>query len=266
MKKTIIALMALASVASAASVEYKELSESLKNGVICAYDFSSNSVLTGTALSGMSHNEDGTCTIGKASGQCNAYNTNLPTSSTNSFTLSFDLYALTIKDSRTNAIITMYSGGSKAQYENAMAIVGQSDGKIQLQNGQRKNNQVNYIGTNSVDIIDSGLTSSTLTGNTITLVSDGAEKLLTLYVDGNYVGKIEQWKNSDDVTPILTGMQLGSYFSGWDEVGSAKIDNLTVWNRALSSNEVKALIVPEPTTATLSLLALAGLAARRRRK
>lgn len=35
---------------------------------------------------------------------------------------------------------------------------------------------------------------------------------------------------------------------------------------ALTASEVKALTVPEPATATLSLLALAGLAARRRRK
>ena len=49
-------------------------------------------------------------------------------------------------------------------------------------------------------------------------------------------------------------------------MGDGYIDNLYVWNRALGTTEVKALVVPEPATATLSLLALCGLAARRRRK
>ncbi len=54
--------------------------------------------------------------------------------------------------------------------------------------------------------------------------------------------------------------------TGFD--GTLQLDRVQVFNTALTAYEVRqaAGIIPEPTTATLSLLALAGLAARRRRK
>lgn len=65
-------------------------------------------------------------------------------------------------------------------------------------------------------------------------------------------------------------MQLGKrYGNGRDVDGTVTFENVVVWNRALDAVEVQSLVVravPEPATATLSLLALAGLAARRRRK
>ncbi len=50
---------------------------------------------------------------------------------------------------------------------------------------------------------------------------------------------------------------------------STYVDSIYVFDSALSSadaQQINTALVPEPTTATLSLLALAGLAARRRRK
>lgn len=53
-------------------------------------------------------------------------------------------------------------------------------------------------------------------------------------------------------------------------VDSTYVDSYTVYSDYLTLDQAKALsatrVIPEPTTATLSLLALAGLAARRRRK
>ena len=54
-------------------------------------------------------------------------------------------------------------------------------------------------------------------------------------------------------------------------VNTDLVKAVAIYNSALSADEAKAvgvnmLTIPEPTTATLSLLALAGLAARRRRK
>lgn len=68
----------------------------------------------------------------------------------------------------------------------------------------------------------------------------------------------------------LSNFQLGSSFGDGERRVSADFDDLAIWNRVLTAGEVSALAagaaVPEPATATLSLLALAGLAARRRRK
>ena len=73
--------------------------------------------------------------------------------------------------------------------------------------------------------------------------------------------------------PVLNALQnrieLGRRWQGGatlSEGETVDFDNITFWNKALSDSEVSGLVIPEPTTATLSLLALAGLAARRRRK
>ena len=73
--------------------------------------------------------------------------------------------------------------------------------------------------------------------------------------------------------PVLDALQnrveLGRRWQGGatlSEGETVDFDNITFWNKALSDSEVSGLVIPEPTTATLSLLALAGLAARRRRK
>ena len=73
--------------------------------------------------------------------------------------------------------------------------------------------------------------------------------------------------------PVLNALQnrieLGRRWQGGatlSEGETVDFDNITFWNKALSDSEVSGLVIPEPTTATLSLLALAGLAARRHRK
>lgn len=115
--------------------------------------------------------------------------------------------------------------------------------------------------TDSVESAVNPTTSdTTLNWTTITLTRSSNK--LTLYVNGVSQGTLEGNNTS------ITSMQLGKkYPGGTDVVGiEATIDNLTIWNRALSAEEVAGFVVPEPTTATLSLLALVGLAACRRRK
>ncbi len=61
-----------------------------------------------------------------------------------------------------------------------------------------------------------------------------------------------------DSTVLLNNNNSGSHF--WTNGGAEQFSGITVTK--LDNN----MVVPEPTTATLSLLALVGLAARRRRK
>lgn len=95
-------------------------------------------------------------------------------------------------------------------------------------------------------------------GNSITLggalISDIDSKLesgalITLFtgVDSLLLGNTA-YVDAVDASTVFTGMAAGSY------------------NLVFGNGNVSLTTIPEPTTATLSLLALAGLAARRRRK
>ncbi len=92
--------------------------------------------------------------------------------------------------------------------------------------------------------------------------------------------------NADGSTTVYEGSNTGIKFTLKDESGTivavdthlnvsevSFLNNFAtsaqVYNTVLNATDAKALgmqLIPEPTTATLSLLALAGLAARRRRK
>ena len=96
----------------------------------------------------------------------------------------------------------------------------------------------------------------------------------TFYVNGDNVGSITLGNKFN----LPTGGVGGAIGAGSQDLVEnatipqgavdAQIAELKVFNSALSQSQIltQAHLVPEPTTATLSLLALCGLAARRRRK
>ena len=83
-------------------------------------------------------------------------------------------------------------------------------------------------------------------------------------------------KPDTSLPPTIDPAASGITFTTGEGVGLPSdaygtIDNVTTWNGEVSAEEVKnppapAPAVPEPATATLGLLALCGLATRRRRK
>ncbi len=112
--------------------------------------------------------------------------------------------------------------------------------------------------------MDLGLTQSDTIGvvTTLTFVSDATNKVFTAYSNGTQIGQWTDWAPTEDIV----GLQFGQrYAGGRNSVQDATIDNFTIWNKALTSTEVAALIVPEPATASLSLLGLAAMMIRRRR-
>ena len=88
----------------------------------------------------------------------------------------------------------------------------------------------------------------------------------TLDADNNVILTLSVTGTAPDLVPGTTTINLGKDFElnkiaiGGD--GANSQNNLLVSNLSVTTTET----VPEPATATLSLLALAGLAARRRRK
>lgn len=102
------------------------------------------------------------------------------------------------------------------------------------------------------------------------LVSNLQTQTLTLYADGSIAASLSGWNVSGDIG--LEAIQFGANLNGGAEgsagqvhnklVDTMRVGNIAIYNEALSP----APAIPEPATATLSLLALAGLVASRRRK
>ena len=276
MKKTIMALMALAGVASAASVGYNSMTEAQKEGVALAWDFSNGEV--GLAAGSVDMGSDkwpsdnfsltanNTATVGTSgTSPWSSRVTGMGTS----FTLNIDVISINADtsywpgDGNYQAIYSLYSNGADTYCFNCITLGFNREGKILL---TTKGENDSGFGGGGDHTIDTGLYVSDIDNSTFTLVSDSTAETLTLYIDGVKTGEVTDWKASGDKSMNLTGFQFGSSFSEKNTAKGIEVSNITVWNAALNSSSVGALIVPEPTTATLSLLALAGLAARRRRK
>lgn len=170
---------------------------------------------------------------------------------TNSFTLSFKVKNCTVDG-------TIFS------------VTAGSYGQIRI----LSSGAVNINGGDSVLTFDDEAVSEAIHGNdgwaNVIMVGDGTN--LTLNING-YTATTTYTVANDEK---LSNFQLGSAYGISAARVTADFDDLAFWNRALTSSEVALLskgatanghlVVPEPTTAMLSLLALAGLAARRRRR
>ena len=261
MRKSIIALMALASVASAESIGYTDMTEEQKSGVILAWDFSEGSAspVVGSVNNEFTLNES--ATAAHLTGSGNPWTDSLTNSfASGDFTLSLDVNSFTANNWQ--ALVSLYSVGGHG--DNKCLQVGvNTSGQLAVFNEVA--GQTGFASIDTAGNIMTGLTSGFSGAATLTLVSDMTNtKTLYVYVDGKLVGSHSNWTATTN--QALMGLQIGASFGGDRAFPEAEISNITLWNKALSSTEVKGLLVPEPTTATLSLLALAGLAARRRRK
>ena len=112
-----------------------------------------------------------------------------------------------------------------------------------------------------------------LTANTwyhVALAYDGSDNSLDVFVNG--VLKNTVTLGTEYVAPTGTNLYFGSASTNGsqDDFAGSIAQFQIVHGAALNATEIKTIantpVIPEPTTATLSLLALAGLAARRRRK
>lgn len=177
------------------------------------------------------------------------------TGGSDSFTFSFDLknVDVTVANSKWCDIFSLkLRDGSKLQLQ-----INEVTQKLSLYNADAAGNQ-----QTDAQIIDTTLTLDSFSDRkTFSLVADADAGKLSIYLDGVLVSSTADstWTGSS-----VSGLQFGSEYAGEAGSdrklgGSMEINNITLTNGAVYPT-------PEPTTATLSLLALAGLCARRRRK
>ena len=128
------------------------------------------------------------------------------------------------------------------------------DGSLEV---YARNIGVNYSKSTAAGVVTAG----TPVAITFSFVAD-ENQYTNEIVGGTFTVKAGEATSSWAVTSGLgyTDLTNDSVSRFWTNGGAEQFSNITVTK--LDNN----MVVPEPTTATLSLLALAGLAARRRRK
>ena len=234
MKKTFITLLALAGVASAATTQVWDLSQSVTSGAFL-YDaatglFTDNTDVEGTVLNGV----DGSNKI-----QTNiSFTLNL----TKAMEVTSDTLLLNM-DTAGDIGLALTTSGLSGAWQGSSWGDAISYDTLLADSGVFADIEGNkYITLTFVETYGSGVqvwSNTTKHINYSGLKSSGNTSLTSIYVNSGYVEALQfetEWKGDDIV------------------------------NTNVAFNAEAMQVIPEPATATLSLLALAGLAARRRRK
>lgn len=263
MHKTLAIILTLGSLATANTIGYNSMTTEQQSGVVLAWDFSSGNASSIVGWSSTPFDMNSSGTAGDISTGTRPWTDRLLTDCpTGDFTLNLDIHSFT--GNNWQAMIALYSPNGKG--DNKCLQVGvNTSGDLMVFNEVAKNTGFGSIDTTGD--IDTGLDSGMNTTATLTLVSDmSLTQTLSVYVNGILKGSYSNWVAASEEDKGLMGVQFGCPFGGGRQFPAAELSNITLWNRALSTGEISALIVPEPASATLSMLALTGLAARRRRK
>lgn len=244
MKKTIIALMALACTAMASETMNWSGSD---------YDLSNQTTITAS-------------TIGNTSGwimdtYVDSNNTSHQTVAPFAMTLTFTLTQL--PGSVDQHLVSF--GATAGNSTNAYGFKIKTNGNLEFGSMGTDNITSTTAGTGT-----SGTTTfSALTTNTkyeLTIISYGVENTAGIPGRGkdNFLVTVTNMVTGTTETKKIDGFGLNHAPFGNLRIGSAIEDNANVLKGTVHSISLQS--IPEPATATLSLLALCGLAARRRRK
>ena len=239
-----------------------------------------NSSITTLTGSGTLKSSAGTATVSNASGfsgTLEATGGKLEATTTGSQSIAaltanggnidvFGVTSLTVKDMviGDGSTVGVYSGANASTSEAGLNISGSADAKASLTIGSGATLNTNLSLWNAKLTFQDGALAM---GSSLTLILDGSSEL---YIN------IGTMKPGESLT-LFTGVdqfQTSANAATIDEA-STVFGNLTAGDFKLTysgadNGGIVALVakrdVPEPTTATLSLLALMGLAARRRRR
>ncbi|MBR3902773.1 MAG: PEP-CTERM sorting domain-containing protein [Akkermansia sp.] len=217
MKKTLIALMALAGVAAATDLTGEKFNEALQQALADASYTLGNAFEITTQLSGIGNLNSGIVTLAD-----NYYIVNQ----------SHSYWGLNSADSNN---LTGNSAWTLEVTDNTYTYTS-TEGELPILWTQ------NSTGTGSaMRTVGSALG--------VTIASDGTDSFITLTYTGSDITDVFVLKGS-----VLDASEIAFK----NNIGSVSSATLTLNGQTYA--------IPEPATATLSLLALAGLAARRRRK
>ncbi|MBQ8376866.1 MAG: PEP-CTERM sorting domain-containing protein [Akkermansia sp.] len=255
MKKTLITLLALAGVAAAATTTVTDLTTSVTSG---------NVTYTAPTTTGGEGSFSG-AGIWESGGGSRAHG---------ALTFTLNLTDLAKLTTQTNLVTVDSSddiGLIWGQYNGEWGIAGNWQGNLWANNG------TSFVSLGTL-MADAWSVADNATDGFITLTmtvanTEGAQGGMQLYKAGSNTsyyttsGLGSSNNTSIDAFKFDTSLiENVAVTSGWVAGGTASGLGSNLETTFTSAHGGKVALVPEPTTATLSLLALCGLAARRRRK
>ncbi|MCR5183820.1 MAG: LamG domain-containing protein [Opitutales bacterium] len=182
----------------------------------------------------------------------------------NNFTVSFDVANFTANNWEN--LLSVYTNGSSGD-SHALMLQKNNSGKMMLYVGGIGGN-TNYFGGSTTSKNAEFVDYSTVHNSdwtTLTFTSDGST--FKVYVDGVAVGEGASLTTTETK---ITGFQFLSAFGGSRVATSGDLDNIAIWNTALTAAQVSSLCAPVPEPSMFGLLAGLGalslVGARRRRR
>jgi RHS repeat-associated protein len=169
----------------------------------------------------------------------------IPVATTIGTTKTFSLW---FKTSSSGVLLSKNNGpfNGTSPYHNPILYVG-LDGRLWAENWSGPSNQIR-----TSDTVNDGDWHHTV------LVSDGSAQTQTLYLDGSRVGQIAGVTVDDSWGPTYAYIGTG-FVGGWPSTTTntwmtfnGQIDDVAVWNTALSAAQVANLDAPAPVSATSS--------------
>lgn len=251
MKKTLIALLAISSVAMAAT---KADIDTTDTSLVSYWNFAEGNADTKKVISWneLPTLQPGGYAIG------HPYTSNAALKAADGFTVSFDVKDIT----QVGTILSMTNGNMGQPWRSISLTLTSSEDPAGTTATAK------FHGAPETAVVSSVLDFSDWTTLTLVGSANGSTLTLDFYVDGNSLGS-SVTEGATNITGgnVINNLQFG-YYGNANNHATASLDNILIYRRALNATEVKGLIannVPEPTTGTLSLLALAGLCIRRRK-
>ena len=243
MKKTLITLLALAGVASAGEVTYTDLTQNITDSTSGITFTQSTGLFTGSVT-----NYEG-ADAGKGSN--------------GAITFAIDWAAASALTEDT-CILTLNYDGNTAYNSGENNGIYWTGGNIKAWYGGAANN-----GGNTADTTEVAGAKQTIDGKEYVILTlryddinaGNATKGVSLFTASSEI--YEYWAQGASAYDEVTSIYINTDLVKAVTIMTGEIDDATA--KAGVTN-LAAAMVPEPTTATLSLLALAGLAMRRRRK
>ncbi len=252
MKKSLIALFALAGISTGATC-VTSIDELDQSKIASYFNFDTGNTKSSGSESTTWYerclwNEEGYATATNTGGSYCMYSTSLGMSAIDGFTVSFDVNSFS-----SGTILSVLSNGASnaSAAWRTIRLTTDEDGSLNLHWCAQS--------------FDTGITSDMLDWTTLTIVCEtNTATVVSLYVDGVFNNSISIDNPANFKSEGVTKAQMG-WFGTSSNSATSTIDNVLFYKEALSATEVAALIVPEPATASLSLLGLAALMIRRRR-